>query len=46
MKVIAAIEDPAIIEKILAHLGEAGPRSVVSRNQERPQPRASPDVRD
>ena len=46
VKVIASIEDPVVIGKILAHLKEADPRSVVSRNQERPQPRASPDVWD
>ena len=46
MKVIASIEDPAVIEKILAHLGEADPRSAVSRSRVRPQPRASPDVWD
>ena len=46
MKVIASIEDPVVIEKILAHLEEADLRSVVLRCRERPQPRASPDLQD
>ena len=46
VKVIAGIEDPLVIEKILAHLEEADPHSVVSRSRERPPPRASPDLQD
>jgi hypothetical protein len=30
MKVIAAIEDPAVIERILTHLGELGQSEAVS----------------
>jgi hypothetical protein len=41
VRIIASIEDPVVIRKILAQVGEAGPGSEVSRL---PEPRASPDV--
>ena len=46
VKVIASIEDPQVIEKILAHLEKTEPGRVSSRCRERPQPRASPVLPD
>jgi hypothetical protein len=43
VKVIASIEDPVVIEKILAHLREMAPQSVVAL---RPEPRAPPGLFD
>jgi|GEM_PF-1457512 len=41
VRIIASIDDPVVIKKILAHLEQAGPGSGVLRL---PEPRASPDV--
>jgi hypothetical protein len=40
MRIIANIEDPVVIEKILAHVRSLEPQRECSR---RPQPRAPPD---
>ena len=41
IKVIASIEDPKVIQKILAHLDAASPPTAISRL---PQPRAPPQA--
>jgi len=40
VKVVASIEDPVVVRKILAHVGEADPGREVARL---PEPRAPPD---
>ena len=46
VRVIASVEDPRLIRKILAHMEKANPHGLVSRGRERPQPRASPELWD